>query len=84
MNLYTEQKQTHIEHKFTVTKGEREDEYSHQRGKGGLIGTKGLIPSANYMGLTYTHYYIRQMNKKELLHSIENYIQYLIITYNGK
>jgi len=30
MNLYTEQKETHIEHKFTVTAGEREGEYSHQ------------------------------------------------------
>ena len=67
-----------------VTKGQREDEYSHHRGKGGLIGTKGLIPSANYMGLTYTHYYIKQMDKKEVLYSTENYIQYLVITYNGK
>ena len=37
MNLYTEQKETHIEHKFTVTAGEREDEHSHHRGKGGWI-----------------------------------------------
>ena len=48
---------------------------SYQRGKGGLIGTKGLIPLVNHMWLTYMHYYIKQMNKKNLLHSIE-------ITYN--
>ena len=28
--------------------------------------------------------YIKQINNKDLLYSIGNYIQYLIITYNGK
>ena len=68
----------------TETDSHRIQIYSYQRGKGGLIGTKRLIPLANYMGLTYTHYYIKQMNKKDLLYSIENYVPYLVITYNGK
>ena len=32
----------------------------------------------------YTLLYIKQINNKDLLHSTGNYIQYLIINYNGK
>ena len=28
--------------------------------------------------------YIKQINNKDLLHSTRNYIQYLVIIYNGK
>ena len=36
-------------------------------------------------GLRDTHsLYIKQINNKDLLNSPENYILYLIITYNGK
>ena len=33
-------------------------------------------------GLTIIHYYVYKKNK--LLHNTGDYIQYLIITYNGK
>ena len=38
------------------------------------------------MGLTYAHtlLYIKQINNNDLLYSTANYIQYLLITYNGK
>ena len=32
----------------------------------------------------YTLLYIKQRNSKDLLYSTGNYIQYLVITYNGK
>ena len=32
----------------------------------------------------YTLLYIKQVNNKDLLYSIGNYIQYLVIIYNGK
>ena len=32
----------------------------------------------------YTLLYIKQVNNKDLLYSTGNYIQYLVITYNGK
>ena len=32
----------------------------------------------------YTLLYIKQLNSKDLLYSAGNYIQYLVITYNGK
>ena len=32
----------------------------------------------------YTLPYIKQINNKDLLYSTGNYIQYLLITYNGK
>ena len=37
-----------------------------------------------YLGLTETYYYIHKINNKNLLYSTENYIQYLVITYNEK
>ena len=36
------------------------------------------------MGLIDTHHYIYKINNKDLLYSTGNYIQYLVITYNGK
>ena len=36
------------------------------------------------MELTDTYYYTEQINNKDLLCSIGNYIQYLLITYDGK
>ena len=38
------------------------------------------------MGLKHTHKYvhIKPITNKDLLYSTGNYIQYLIITYNGK
>ena len=32
----------------------------------------------------YTLLYIKYINKKDLLYSRGNYIQYLVITYNGR
>ena len=32
----------------------------------------------------YTLLYIKQIDNKDLLYSTGNYIQYLVITYNGK
>ena len=32
----------------------------------------------------YTLLYIKQINNKDLLYSTENYVQYFVITYNGK
>ena len=32
----------------------------------------------------YTLLYIKQINNKDLLHSLGHYTQYLVITYNGK
>ena len=32
----------------------------------------------------YTLLYIKQINNKDLLYSTGNYIQHLVITYNGK
>ena len=32
----------------------------------------------------YTPLYVKQINKKDLLYSTGNYIQYLVIAYNGK
>ena len=36
------------------------------------------------MDTHYTLLYIKQINNKVLLYSTGNYIQYLVITYNGK
>jgi len=32
----------------------------------------------------YILLYLKEINKKDLLDSTENYIQYFVITYNGK
>ena len=49
----------------------RKQTYGYQRGK--EIGIN-----------RYTLIYRKQINNKDLLYSTGNYIQYLIITYNGK
>ena len=47
--------------------------------------TKGESERRDKMGINrYTLLYIKQINNKDLLKSPENYIQYLIIIYNGK
>ena len=70
MNLFTKQKQTHRHRKQT---------YGYQRGKGGEGGINQRF------GINrYTLLHIKQINNKDLLYSIGDYIQYLVITYNGK
>ena len=69
MNLFTKQKQTHRYRKYT---------YGYQRGKSwGRINQEFGINR-------YTLLSIKQIDNKDLLHSTENYIQYLTINYNGK
>ena len=68
MNLFTKEKQTHRHRKQT---------YNYQRGKGGGINWQYGINRC-------TLPYIKQINKKDLWYSTGNYIQYLVITYNGK
>ena len=68
MNLSTKQKQTHRHRKQT---------YGYQRGKLGRdkLGVWGeQIHSTIY----------KIVNNKDLLYSTGNYIQCLVITYNGK
>ena len=68
MNLFIKQKQTHRLRKQT---------YGYQRGKGGRINQE--------LGINrYIPLYIKQINNKDLLYSTGNYIQYLVITYNGE
>ena len=69
MNLFTEQKQTHsVENKLMVTKGEM--------GGGGINWEFGIN--------RYKILYIKYITNKDLLNSTGNYIQYLVINYNGK
>ena len=68
MNAFTKQKQTHRHGKHT---------YGYQKGK----GMEGKIRS---LGLTDTLLYIKQINNNDPLYSTGNYIQYLLITYNGE
>ena len=69
MNLFTKQKQTHRHRKLTmVTKGERVG-----RGINWEFGIN-----------TFTLLYIIYIINKYLLYSTGNYIQYLVITYDGK
>ena len=68
MHLFTKLKQTHRHRKQT---------YGYQRGKGGWINQEFGINR-------YTPLDIKQVNNKDLLYSTGNYIQYIIITYNGK
>ena len=55
-----------------IYKTERQQTYSYQRGGGGI--------NYEYGGNRHTLLYIKQ----GLLCSTRNYIQYLVITYNGK
>ena len=69
MNLFTKQKQTHRQKtNLWLPKG---------KGGGGGINQEFGIN-------TCTLLYIKQVNNKDLLYSTGNYIQYLVITYNGK
>ena len=70
MNLFTKQKQTH-RHKKQI--------YGYQRGKGVGRGINEEFGINRYILL-----YIKQIISNVLLYSTGNYIQYLIITYNGK
>ena len=70
MNLFTKQKQTHRH---------RKQSYGYQRRKGGEGGI-----NQGYEINRYTSLYIKQINNKDLLYSTENYIQHLVIAYNGK
>ena len=69
MNLFTKQKQTHRH---------REQTYSYQRERA------GWQINQEFGNNRYTPLYIKQINNKDLLYSTGNYIQYLVITYNGK
>ena len=69
MNLLTKQKQTHRHRKQT---------YGYQRGK----EVEGINQESGIS--RHKLLYIKQINNKVLLYSTGNYIQYLIITYNGK
>ena len=69
MNLLKKQKQTH---------GQRKQTYGYRRGKGwgGINQEFGIN--------IYALLYIKQVTKKDLLYSTENYTQYLVLTYNGQ
>ena len=71
MNLFTKQKQTHRHQKQT---------YGYQRGQRGWGGEISQEFGIN----RYTLLYVKQITNKDLLYSTGNYIQYLVITYNGK
>ena len=47
-------------------------------------GKEGGETNQEYGINRYTLPYIKQINNKDLLYSTGNYIQYLVITYNGK
>ena len=64
----TKQKQTHRHRKQT---------YCYQRRKGGGRDKLGVWDQ-------HVHTTIYKVDKHDLLYSTGNYIQYLVITYNGK
>ena len=70
MNLFAKQKQAHRNRNHT-------HDYRRGRGWGGGINQEYRINK-------YALPYIKQINNEDLLYSTGNYIQYLIITYNGK
>ena len=67
INIFTKQKQTHRHRKQT---------YSYQRGKGGRdkLGVRDQQIHTTVQ---------KQINNRDPLYSTGNYIQYLIINYNG-
>ena len=67
-DLFTRQKETH-----------RKQTYGYQRGMRGQ-----RAKNQEFEINIYTLLYINQVNNKDLLSSTGNYIQYLIIIYNGK
>ena len=68
MDLYTKQKQTHRRRKQT---------YGYEKGK------EGEKINQEYGINRYKLLYIKQISNKDLLYSTGNYIQYLVINYNG-
>ena len=53
----------------------------YQRGRGWEVGAR----IKQEFGINRnTLLYIKQINNKDLLYSPGNYVQYLVITYNGK
>ena len=58
------------------TRRHRKQTYGYQWGKGGINQGFGIN--------RYTLLYIKQITNKDLLYSTGNYIQYLVINYNGK
>ena len=66
--IYETKRDSHIENKVMVTKGERD-----QRDK---VGVPGIS--------RYKLLYIKQINNKLLLYSTGNYIQCPLINHNGK
>ena len=68
MNLSTKQKQTHIENRLVVAKGE---------GRGGGMDWKFRVSRCKLLHLEWT-------NSNVLLYSIGNYIQSPAIKHNGK
>ena len=66
--IYETKRDSHIENKVMVTKGERD-----QRDK---VGVPGIS--------RYKLLYIKQINNKLLLYSTGNYIQYPLINHSGK
>ena len=68
MNIFTKQKQSYRDGKQI---------YGYQRGKRrGIKQEQGIN--------RYTLLYIKQENNRNLLCSARNYIQYLLVTFNGK
>ena len=72
MNAFTEQKQTHRHRKQT---------YGYQSRSVGAINQEF---GTNIYILLYIYTHTHTINNKDLLYSIGNYIQYFVITYNGK
>ena len=68
MNLFTKQKETHRH---------RKQSYGCQRGNWGGINWEFGINRNTLLC-------IKQINNKDLLYNTRNYIQYPVITYNGK
>ena len=68
MSLYTKQKHIHRHRKQT------EDYWGEERG--GINYQYGIN--------SYKLPYIKQIINKDLLYSARNYIQYLVINYNGR
>ena len=69
MNLFTKQKDSQTQKtNLWLPKG--------KGGEGGINQKFGIN--------RYTRLYIKQINSKDLLYSTGDYIQYLIISYNGK
>ena len=70
MNTFAKQKQTHRHRKQT---------YGYQRGKSREGGINEEFEMNRHALL-----YVSQINNKDLLYNTGNYIQHLIIAYNGK